>query len=248
MWKELAGSERLRDLGEEALGVLIDSSSQAAIEKYFAKQESSAAAEAFRDLERARLDRLIAKWLEIEKARRPFVVARNEDEREVEVSGLRLKLRVDRIDRYDDGTHAIVDYKTTKKRLTPELWAGERPEEPQLPLYAVTTELDVGEVAFAQIATASQEWIHKDGGALEAALPEWRGVIQKLAADFMDGHAEVDPREKPSPCDLCALHALCRIHELKRWPRALYAWTRRNSQRKRQRRKDEQPGVSPSDG
>jgi hypothetical protein len=50
--------------------------------------------------------------------------------------------------------------------------------------------------------------------------PEWNRVVHRLAAEFLNGRAEVDPREKPSPCDLCALHALCRIHEMKWQPRA----------------------------
>jgi probable DNA repair protein len=218
LWGELGTGERLNALPREALDALVSKCTRSALEKYFAKHDPSPALAAFGALEQARLERLIRKWLEIEKTRRPFTVAYNELECAVEVEGLRLNVRVDRIDRYADGTHAIVDYKTSKK-LSADMWEGERPAEPQLPLYAITSEVDVSEVAFAQLATVKQGWISVEGAELKGLLPQWTAVVHKLAADFRNGHAEVDPREKPSPCDLCALHALCRIHEMKRLPR-----------------------------
>ena len=224
LWRELGTSERLAALSREELDALVSTCTRSALEKYFAKHDPSPALAAFGALEQARLERLIRKWLEIEKTRRPFIVAYNELECAVEVEGLRLNVRVDRIDRYADGTHAIVDYKTSKK-LSRDLWEGERPAEPQLPLYAVTSAVDVSEVAFAQLATVKQEWISVEGAELDGLLPQWRAVVHKLAADFRNGHAAVEPREKPSPCDLCALHALCRIHEMKRLPRVEKAET-----------------------
>ncbi len=218
LWAELGSSERLAALSREELDALVGFCTRAALEKYFARYDPSPALAAFRALEQARLERLICRWLAVEKARRPFTVAYNEHKRTVEVAGLKLDLRVDRIDRYADGTHAIVDYKTSKI-LSTDMWQGERPEQPQLPLYAVTSDVPVSEVAFAQITTASQEWIHKEGAELLAMRPEWTRVVNRLAADFLNGRAEVDPREKPSPCDLCALHALCRIHEMRWQPR-----------------------------
>ncbi len=216
LWVELGTSERLRALSPDELDGVVRSATQLALEGYFARHDPSPALAAFRALEQDRLQRLMHRWLEFEKTRRPFDTIHNELERVVPVGGLVLKLRVDRIDRYADGTHAIVDYKTSKKDLKPGMWGGARPEEPQLPLYAVTSGVTVSEVAFAQIATASQAWIKEDGPALQQLLPQWNDVVHQLAADFLNGRAEVDPREKPSPCDLCKLHALCRIHERKR--------------------------------
>jgi ATP-dependent helicase/DNAse subunit B len=41
----------------------------------------------------------------------------------------------------------------------------------------------------------------------------WRDCIEQLARDFLDGRAEVNPREHPKPCERCGLQALCRIQE-----------------------------------
>jgi hypothetical protein len=44
-------------------------------------------------------------------------------------------------------------------------------------------------------------------------LADWKHYIEQLAHDFIAGCANVDPREYPSSCERCGLHALCRIHE-----------------------------------
>jgi ATP-dependent helicase/DNAse subunit B len=41
----------------------------------------------------------------------------------------------------------------------------------------------------------------------------WRECIEQLARDFLDGRAEVDPREYPKTCEHCGLESLCRIQE-----------------------------------
>jgi hypothetical protein len=56
------------------------------------------------------------------------------------------------------------------------------------------------------------------GAELQEQLPQWDRVVRRLAGDFLSGRAEVDPREKPNPCELCKLHALCRVRELRRMP------------------------------
>jgi hypothetical protein len=44
-------------------------------------------------------------------------------------------------------------------------------------------------------------------------LLDWRDCIEQLARDFLDGKAEVDPREVSKTCELCGLQTLCRIQE-----------------------------------
>jgi hypothetical protein len=44
-------------------------------------------------------------------------------------------------------------------------------------------------------------------------LLAWRDCIEQLAKDFIDGTAEVDPREYPRTCERCGLQTLCRIQE-----------------------------------
>ncbi len=46
-----------------------------------------------------------------------------------------------------------------------------------------------------------------------AHLSAWREAIEKLARDFIDGRADVNPREYPETCKGCGLYALCRVRE-----------------------------------
>jgi probable DNA repair protein len=212
LWKNLQTQTRLKALPPQELESLIHSCVDRALEQDASKQELSGAPEQFRQLEQARLEILIRKWLDVERERPPFAVIQSENAQTVTVSGLSLAIRVDRIDRYEDGTHAILDYKTSNK-LSTEMWSGERPEEPQLPLYATTSGVPVSEVAFAQLSTRAVQWVGKKGNDLQQELPRWDAVVRRLARDFLNGHAEVDPREKSSPCDRCKLPALCRVKE-----------------------------------
>lgn len=215
LWKELRSQERLKEMSSAQLDSLIRSSAESALGHFVSRREDSRALEQFRRWEQPRLEGLLRQWLEIEKSRTNFVVIRNEDERSIEIAGLTIEIRVDRIDRYDDGTHAIVDYKTSKK-VSADMWDGERPEAPQLPIYATTSGLRISDVAFGQLTTESVEWEGLRGNALQDQLPIWGTVVRRLAKDFLNGRAEVDPREKPDACKLCKLSALCRVTEIRK--------------------------------
>ncbi len=223
LWDDLQTQANLLALPSDELERRSRSYVERALQEYVAKQEASVALETFRHLEQGRLESLVRRWLEeVEIKRPPFRVIDREKDRRVTVEGLQLELRVDRIDHYDGdgsgaGAHAIIDYKTSKQ-LSTNMWLGDRPEAPQLPLYAVTSltsGLLISEIAFGQLTTGSVAWKSVQGAELQQHLPQWRAVVHKLARDFRQGHAEVDPREKPNPCERCKLHALCRVREWK---------------------------------
>jgi hypothetical protein len=44
---------------------------------------------------------------------------------------------------------------------------------------------------------------------------DWRTYVEEMAADFIAGHAEVDPREYPRTCEHCGLEVLCRVREMR---------------------------------
>ena len=170
-----------------------------------------------------RLTALVLEWLEIERARPPFTVEAREQKRSIEIGGLRLEVKIDRIDRVGgkEGGRLMMDYKTGQ--ASPAHWAGERPQAPQLPLYAALTEqtraiafaqVRAGEMAFSgladarmedvELATVEQDW--------DEVLGEYRRVLTSLADAFRAGRAAVDPRDQGG-CAHCPLTALCRIHE-----------------------------------
>ena len=89
-----------------------------------------------------------------DKQREPFEVLPPDEERYVEVSGIRARVKIDRIDRLRDGREDIIDYNTVPKGLRD--WDSARPHEPQPPLYAVTHDRPVSCLAkFARVKRAS---------------------------------------------------------------------------------------------
>ncbi len=177
----------------------------------------------FAELEKQRLIRLAGEWLAIERARKPFAVVHAEEKRTLEVGGLSLNGRIDRMDRLEDGTHAIIDYKTGS-RATPNDWMGERPDQPQLPLYAVTATENVTAVAFAKLKTGDMKFAGfslqenaipgvKPAKSWPGLMQYWKTELESLASGFAQGEARVDPKKGLATCRNCDLQPLCRVHE-----------------------------------
>ena len=220
IWRELGSHARLMDLGPQDLDALIARGAEAAVAKL--------GPGIGRDLEKKRLQRLLPEWLAIEKARAEFTVAGIEAEHVVAIGGLQINTRADRVDTLPDGREIILDYKTGQ--LKSRGWEGERPDEPQLPLYCATSDqpvagaafavIRVGELKFRGLTTADASLPSCTKMSIAPAIPferqlvEWRRVLEHLAADFRAGKAEVDP--KPGACDKCGLRALCRIREFEK--------------------------------
>ena len=101
-------------------------------------RDSSATAwdAAYLQVLRDRLQSLLSGWLELEMNRSmPFEVRLSEkDFKDVRVGPLRLDVRMDRIDKVEGG-EVLIDYKTGAAE--PKEWLTERPDAPQLPLYAI---------------------------------------------------------------------------------------------------------------
>ena len=218
IWLELGSHARLMELNTINLQSLIARGAEQAV--------TQLGPGIGRNLEKQRLQKLLSEWLEIEKSRPEFTVAGIEAERVIAIAGLQIKVRADRVDALPDGRQIFLDYKTGQ--LKPRGWEGERPDEPQLPLFCATSEEQVAGAAFAMIRTGELRF--RGLTAADASLPslakmpihpvipfgqqllEWKRVLHRLAEDFRDGHAGVDP--KPGACDHCGLRALCRIREL----------------------------------
>ncbi len=177
----------------------------------------------FAELEVQRLVRLAGEWLDVERERPAFEVIHIEQKKTLEVGGLSLNGRIDRMDRLEGGTHAIIDYKTGS-RATPNDWMGERPDEPQLPLYVITANVNVSAVAFAKLKTGDMKFTGlslreneipgvKPAKSWPGLIQYWKTELEKLASGFAQGEARVDPKKGLATCRNCDLQPLCRVHE-----------------------------------
>ena len=111
-------------------------------------------------LERERLANLLRDWLALEARRSPFTVLSHEESHEWRHGALTVRLRLDRLDRLDDGRLLVLDYKTG--RTTAESrWGLERLPEPQLPLYALVAAGQgvLAGVALAQVRAEVQRFV-----------------------------------------------------------------------------------------
>jgi ATP-dependent helicase/DNAse subunit B len=210
LWRELKTQEELLRRSREQITGLIARCVTAALDERLGRRQQSRSLDRTRELEQVRWERLLAEWLEVERRRPGFEVIESEASREVNAGGLKLQIKVDRIDQLADQTLAILDYKTSDK-LSARDWEGERPEAPQLPLYAVKSQPQPSAVHFATLALGNLELTGADGAELAAMIEKWEPVVDGLGRSFLRGEAAVDPKKPPQTCEFCQLHVLCRI-------------------------------------
>lgn len=173
------------------------------------------------ELEVRRLATLAERWLELEKQRElPFRVLAREKRQSLELFGLRFNTVVDRIDLVNEQMILLLDYKTGDTHT--DSWYGERPDEPQLPLYVVGSEQPVHGLAFAALKPPYFRFSGNcaDPRAFPKAMPaddpevlrsEWSRVLADLAEQFKSGRADVDPKHPGRTCQFCSLKTLCRV-------------------------------------
>ena len=223
IWSEVRDSSRLLALEADpaAESRLLDESALQAIAKLCRRRDPGSR---WRDRERLRMQALLSKWLQLERRREPFEVERLEEGAQIaRHADLEFSVRIDRTDRLADGARVLIDYKSG---MAGPDWRGERPDNPQLPIYALLRREALAAVAYGRINAAGCSFVAEseraglfgagsaitkmEGEPTIAALIEvWSRRIEKLAADFKGGRAAVDPT--PEACRSCHLHGLCRI-------------------------------------
>lgn len=228
LWDNIHDHSTLLHLTDAPLSELITQSVKAALES---ATHSHFELKQYLALEQKRLHKLIWEWLQIEKQREPFKVITHEKALQVTLGNLPLQIRIDRIDELENGKRLIIDYKTGKNNEISS-WFSNRPEEPQLPLYALLEPEHTLGITFAQIAPGefgfkgvSSYALEIDGIKLlseikqttalswQEQIKQWEQTLQQLSNDFYQGIAIVDPKNPPQTCEWCALKPLCRINE-----------------------------------
>jgi probable DNA repair protein len=226
LWSKLRTQAALRDLTLEERASQLNSSIRSALGE-LSEIAASPWDAAYMAMQHERLYALLNRWLDLELLRPAFEVRQREQEFEdVAIGPLHLNIRVDRVDRLldEEGGEVLLDYKTGL--VSHKDWGGDRPDEPQLPLYAVLREPGtVAAVAFATIRAGNEMELHgyaaRDGAllksarmdweSLDAQLEDWHRVLTALAEGFARGDARVRPKAYPVTCTYCAQRLLCRL-------------------------------------
>lgn len=231
VWQTLDSHRHLSAMDAKHLSALVDKIVAVAIDEIAARYPQTLTGR-FRSMEAGRLCRQVLEWLELERQRAPFRVIAKEKWHEINAGGIRVRLKIDRIDELIDGRRVVIDYKTGAVKLSQ--WFGARPEEPQLPLYSMAVEGDIAGVLCAQVRAGGMAFkgVAEDDGLIPGVksyekLPQtrtvdswpevlraWRTTMERLGEDFRNGEAAVDPHQYPATCTYCELKPLCRISEL----------------------------------
>ena len=231
VWSELRDSRRLRALAADGrqLAALVQGALERALRERLAARAQPLALPLAQN-ELLRLTRLVGALLQQETQRAgiaEFAVAQLEEPLECELAGTPLRVRMDRLDRLDDGRVVVIDYKSGVAESFQPL--ADRPRQPQLLAYAL---LAAGEVAGVAAVHLNADAIRWRGAAAESGLlpalarsrgptapwpdllAHWRKVIDALVRQFVAGETAVDPQA--GACRNCHLPALCRIDPLRK--------------------------------
>ena len=236
IWHEIKSSDGLAGLSEAAEIDLVEAAVAGAMQHVEQACETRGYSlrerlgQACWHLEQQLCMEILSRWLTHERNRTSsFRVVEMEKNQTLQVADLSLTLRPDRIDELEDGRRAVIDYKTRAPSKTN--WLGDRPQEPQLPLYSLLDSTISG-IAFAELPTNNLPkfvalgedlgFAEGDGKSMEQQtkgaaatwtelVAQWQASLEQLAVEFMAGEATVAPR--PGACDYCDLASLCRINE-----------------------------------
>jgi exodeoxyribonuclease-5 len=202
----------LRDMSADTLMQALHQAVAKTIDAFAA--ESSQVSANVLALEAERLTKLVADWLDFEKARGVcFRIVDCEIEKKVQICGIEITLKVDRLHQLEGGGLVFVDYKTGQAPNTSS-WGEDRITEPQLPIYAsffseVENEQQVSGVYFGMVKTAehgytgisTEDFANDQGGRPPALVKQfsdwpqllmhWKTAIENIAQEVREGEAAV---------------------------------------------------------
>jgi ATP-dependent helicase/nuclease subunit B len=219
IWSTLESQENLLALHEEELAQQIEQAIHQALEPLI-RQRTHSFTKLVQDVEFARLKRLAQVCLDFDKQRPPFTIEALEQTLHLQLAGINFRVRVDRIDRNPEGKKWVIDYKSNLPKCLP--WKEERPQEPQLLLYALLDE-NIKVLLYVQLKAGqltskglSEENLPLGGTTVlkkdenwAAYRQNWQTQLNELAEEFHKGFCPPEPSSN-SICQQCNYQNLCR--------------------------------------
>lgn len=223
-FKDIPNQQALINLTNDDINKKISASIEDALTPWI-QNESYLLPKVMREVEFKRLTNLLKEAINWEKERRAFNIKSLEETFNVEIGKLKIKVRVDRIDLiYDENGHAtqmVIDYKTKLPQKKP--WLDDRPEEPQLLLYALLDKeiktLSLVELNKGQITCSGLSENDLDIKGIKKIPKEknwqdyqkqWQEVLNNLAQEFIAGICTPTPKREEI-CSNCWVRGICRI-------------------------------------
>lgn len=222
IWTNLTCQANLLQLDGNSLTVFVQESVQIALRNFQASRPA-ALSELSLDIEYERLQDLAHACLEWEKQRAPFQIESLEQSYAITLAGLAIRMRVDRLDKnLSQPGKTVIDYKTSLPNTKP--WLEERPESPQLLLYALLDH-EINTLMFMQLKTGQMTLKglsanpHEDPGIQVLKENEswtsyqqfWEQQLSQLAIEVQEGFCEPQPK-RMSICQTCPVQNLCRAN------------------------------------
>jgi len=221
-WKDLKNQRSFLNLREDELEERIEQAIQQSLEPVIAKRNVSFSS-LLQEVEFSRLKRLVYACLHWERLRPSFEIEALEQEFMIHLAGMDFRVRVDRLDKVEEGKKWVIDYKSSFPQSLP--WKEERPKEPQLLLYALLDET-INALLFAQLKTGqfSCKGLSEQNHNLPGLTPikkdehwaeyreSWKVQLQQLATEFSQGYCPPLP-VSVSVCQQCHFQNLCRLEK-----------------------------------
>ncbi len=178
LYSELPDTNAVRSWRDEDLDARIHEAENFAFQRY--ERNADSVLQQLLRLERQRIATLLREFVAIDGARDPFQVAGVEGAFEFQSGHIKLTLRYDRIDRFDDDSIEIIDYKTgARKKL---LDRANEAQEIQLFVYACATKETVAALSLVNVDTREVAFDGAGRGYTDAS--EWPAILDRVKGDI----------------------------------------------------------------
>ncbi len=177
-----------------------------------------------KELEAERLIEMARSWLLMEVGRAAFKICEMESEAVVDVHGVKIKIKRDRVDELlADSTRAVIDYKENAPTL--KKWDPSSLIEPQVPIGLLTLE-NPSTGSAALFGTLNREEQSLKGYATSREISNsvkamtadefeeikqgWSNSLEIISQKIITGAADIDPISENDACGTCELKSICR--------------------------------------